>query len=120
MDARAHAPELEEADDGEGVEAVAPQHVVLGEPERGPDPPERRGQPPRAERQQASAPAVRRHPPGQVDGRVPGLLLQHGEERQRHQRQPQVDRRRRQQPLGVHAVRRPIRQPQTTTAPFHC
>lgn len=83
---------------------MAPQHVVLGEPERGADPPERRGQPPVAERQPAPT-ATGGHPPRKVHRRVAGLLLEQGEERERHQRQAQVDRRRRQQPLRVHPRR---------------
>ena len=38
-----HVPKLEEADDDERIEAMAPQYVFLREPEHRADPPERRG-----------------------------------------------------------------------------
>lgn len=90
-------PEPEEAEEDEGVEAAVAEDVVVGEAEGGEDPGGERG----AEAVEGEGLAGG-DASGEVDGGVARLPLQHGEERQHHHRQPQVDPRRRHQALRIH------------------
>lgn len=72
------------------------EDVVVGEAEGGEDPGERGAEAVEGEGLAGGDAS------GEVDGGVARLPLQHGEERQHHHRQPQVDPRRRHQALRIH------------------